>query len=141
MKVWGLSESDIRRIVEEVSGKEYEGNLIINNMSENLAKRVPTYTVTLRVQDSRGSGASLSLSWAGERRSIAACWHAHRDVMQEFFHAGATRIQTVWIDYKSEEDFENNHRETLFKNVGSMAYPVYPRDKCAHDGCIFRTSY
>jgi len=85
---------------------------------------------TLRVKSSRGTGAKISSSG---RRSVAACWHAHRDFMRELFEISPSAVLTsMHAKYNGLEGFNQSYLATADINVGSQALPVSFAQAC---GC------
>lgn len=117
MELRGLGKERVKEIVEEVSAVNYAGNLIAV-VSDLGTKRVPGSRFTLQVRSSRGEGARRSGSG---RRTVAACWHAHRDTMAAIFNeAPDVRLTTMLADYRGRDDFEDSFEDTGSHNVGSM---------------------
>jgi hypothetical protein len=113
---------ELQRALENVN-KQYDGNIRFQRFDGG----VKWTNFTLRVNDSRGPGAGSS--WGG-RRSISACWHAHRDFMKELYklNDGATII-SVCARYDGREDFEAKFEATGSQNVGSRMQPAF-RESC-----------
>ena len=86
---------------------------------------------TLRVHNSSGKGAHLS---ASGRRTVSACWHVHRDVMQALFSAHPqASIASGLAKYRNGEDFLANFGRTYYANAGSQARPVAYGTLCLCD--------
>lgn len=83
---------------------------------------------TLRVRSSHGPGHSRTMQ---NRRSVAACWHVHRDFMYILFTLyPETTLVSAMATYKGAADFRAMHRFTGEQNRGSMARPLRARDAC-----------
>ena len=126
MLIRKVSESDFSRIVREVSDSLYNGNLkVIESRDDGV--RFPRVRAQLRANSSREVGARRS--WSG-RRTVSACWHAHRDVYREVFrqYPDAT-IQTSMARYTAD-NFENTYPRTGDQNIGSMVSPAYMPELC-----------
>ncbi len=67
------------------------------------------------------------------RRSVGACWHAHRDFLRAVFaHAPAATVRTRFARYTAE-GFEQQFPPTGDVNIGSQYYPVTMPDCCGCD--------
>lgn len=128
MIVTGIDEATIVDTVRKVSELHYGGNLTIKNsatLSPNRAR------FTLRVRDSSYLGARRAPSG---RRTPAACWHAHRDVMRALYgHNAYARIQSAIADYKGCDHFMATFPSTGRVNVGSIMQPCRMQDLCECD--------
>jgi hypothetical protein len=124
MIVTGVQAHEIEQIVELVSKDQYNGSIelkSLNTLSRNRA------SFTIRARDSRAHGARRS--WQG-RRTIAACWHAHWDVLAKLFekYPHAT-VKTALATYTAET-FERRALHTAEINIGSMMQPAYMTELC-----------
>lgn len=125
MKVKGITEQQLRAIVETVSFEMYDCNVIFNREPERKGNFV---FFTLRVNDSSRDGHRITHSG---RRHHSACWHVHRDVMREIFDANADAILvTALARYEGRDDFERKYPATGETNVGSMMQPLYMINAC-----------
>ena len=117
---------DIEKALD-TANKLFDGNLMFNNFQRLSDTR---YRVTLRVKNSHGKGARLSVprytldpkdQQGKQRRLINACWHAHG----EFFDAlpEGTRIQARDIVTYPGAEWQDS-------NIGSMMFPYYFSDAC-----------
>jgi hypothetical protein len=137
MIVWGVSPEEVTKIIRHISASDYDGNLI--------ADGTPTHTGTtersgvhfkLRVSDSAGPGAKITVdrfgtSKKGYRRTVSACWHAHRDVMLMLFDwYPEARLKSAVADYRGAESFLKQFPGTGYANVGSLVFPVAFQDSC-----------
>lgn len=126
MQIRGIPDEDtIRRIVDQVSEVQYGGNLECYTLGR---VNGTTLTMTLRVKDTSGPGARRAArpSKGGKgRRLIAACWHAHRDVMLAIFNVNPdARITTMMADYRGIDGFLRHYLDTAGHNVGSVMEPA-----------------
>lgn len=129
MRVYGVTELQLREILAVVNKSRYRGNLEFTYL-EIKGKRKQYLSFTLRVRDSKGMGARLSHSG---RRMVAACWHAHRDFMRELFHQfPSATLQSCQAKYQGEVHFLKTFDSTGDKNIGSMAQPLPYRMACDH---------
>ncbi len=125
MNLWGIDENELAQIIDQVSRDLYDGNLTANRLDRVNGRCV---AFTLRVSSSKAPGARRSGSG---RRSVAACWHAHRDVMAVIFDRNpAARVKSAFADYRGKEAFEDLFPNTGDHNVGSMMRPVMIEDCC-----------
>lgn len=128
MKVKGITESELRQIVSDVSEFYYDGNLTFKREPETIGNFVH---FTLRVNDSSGEGARRSGSG---RRTVSACWHAHKRVMLDIFGENPDAILvSALARYEGQGDFLAKYEATGDTNVGSMAAPVAMRYSCDCD--------
>lgn len=90
--------------------------------------RPHVYDFTLRIADSRMVGAAVA---ASGRRSVNACWHAHRDVMSALFaqHSRMTLTSAV-TRYLGRSGFLDAFADTGYRNIGSLAQPVKAVNAC-----------
>lgn len=112
-----LDAQALATIVEEVSDAAYGGNLKVQ--AETLSARRTRFT--LKVKNSRAQGAHRSGSG---RRTVSACWHAHRDVMHALFYVDASaRIASGMAKYEGFDSFRSIFARTYYRNVGSLHSP------------------
>lgn len=117
MKLYGVSPDQLRDVVLFVSNRDTDGNLTFNNFTPSRS----FVTFTLRVNNSKGKGAKRSGSG---RRTVSACWHTHKAVMQEIFNRyPQARIVSALATYNGADDFARKFPETAYHNVGSMFAP------------------
>ncbi len=125
MQLWGVQEQELADIVSNVSDRDYQGNLIFNNGPERVNGR--SIRFTLRVSDSKRSGAhhSAPTPWSDGRRTVSACWHATRDVLEAIFQEfPEARVKSAMADYRGQEDFSRKFPDTYHVNVGSQVAPA-----------------
>jgi hypothetical protein len=100
--------------------------LVLDFLKHN--REINAVQFTLKVADSRGVGARRS--WSG-RRTVSACWHAHRDVMIDIFELNPNaNLKTAMAHYKNKESFYDLYPGTGGKNIGSQFQPAYAEDLC-----------
>ena len=133
MIVTGVTFADIQAIVEHVSRTKYDGDLEIkegHDLSRNRA------SFTIRARNSAAHGARRS--WQG-RRTVAACWHAHWDVLAVLLekHPHAT-VKTAMATYTADT-FEDRALDTATISIGSMMQPTYMPELCNCIGHISGT--
>jgi hypothetical protein len=125
MKVKGISASELCAIVREVSGRDYDGNVIFKREPELIGNFL---FFTLTVIKSANPGGKRSPSG---RKVSAACWHAHRDIMQVIFNSNPDALLvTALARYDGKQDFEYSFPTTGETNIGSMYEPFYMQDAC-----------
>ncbi len=62
----------------------------------------------------------------------AVCWHGFRDYFRACFRLEPNAVfATAYDTWNGSEDFENRHRASATRNIGSQMYP-----KCAADACM-----
>ncbi len=124
MKLYNVPSDDLRSIVLEVSQNQYNGNLRFNNFDPRKA----FVNFTLRVSNSKGKGAKNS---ASGRRTVSACWCAHRAVMRVIFDRFPNaRLVSAIATYNGKADFDQKHIDTRYHNVGSIMYPATMGELC-----------
>lgn len=137
MLVYGVSAYEVRKAVETVSA-DWDGNVELKSLTDKSNSRGGRASYALRAVSSHESGARRSGSG---RRTIASCWHVHRDVLRELFKinpnarvvSGLGKIvdgkfkHTV---YKGSKGFENDFPGTAWINVGSAMCPAYIGQLC-----------
>lgn len=111
----GAVEDDVLAAVDVVR-RWYNDNVSVE-ISGSGGTRVPWVRFRLRVDSSRGPGARRSSSG---RRTVAACWHVHRDVFGIIFgRLPQARITTAMADYKGAQGFRDGFLPTFDANVGN----------------------
>lgn len=127
-----MGVEQVRAIVKRVSEEKYGHNLVVDAGDLGTVRR-PGTNFVLRVRLSKGPGARRSGSG---RRTVAACWHAHRDVMMDIFAAAPdARLTSALADYRGAADFAASFPATGHHNVGSMMEPAAIANccECAED--------
>jgi len=125
MKIKNVTANQLTAIVDEVSREQYDGNIIFKRYPCQIGGFIH---FTLRVASSKDDGAKVS---ASGRRSVALCWHGHRDVMQAIFDAHPDAILvTAMARYEGAEGFDDTYPATGDQNIGSMMQPLSYRDAC-----------
>lgn len=126
MLIRKVSRDQFAAVVSKVS-ESYGGNIIVHHDMREDGVRFPRLTGRIRVESSRASGARRS--WSG-RRTVSACWHAHRDVFRELFaqYPEAT-VQTSMARYTAS-NFEDVYPDTGNRSIGSMMAPAYMPELC-----------
>jgi len=120
MKLYKVSIDDLISIVGLVSVRSYSGNVIFKTGPTQATRNCVNFT--LRAKSSFDKGARRSHRG---RKMFAACWHAHRDVMQELFKQfPQARLQSALADYRGAADFFETFDATGASNIGSNAHPV-----------------
>lgn len=124
MKIKGINESDLRAAVHDASEALYNGNITFRREPE---KEGNFLFFTLAVKWCGGRGAHHT----AQRRTAAACWHAHRDVMRAIFkRAPAALLVTALARYEGSEGFEHEFPYTGNLQIGSMMNPRTRRESC-----------
>lgn len=112
MKVWGLSEAQIRQAVSE-AGLTIWGDWAGNGLySDGKAIRVRLCIDRTQPRDEAGLAPFQSVSRQG-RRLPYVTWEGHREFMRIVFRMnGEARIKSAIADYKGREDFWASHPST-----------------------------
>jgi len=119
-----IDATELRGIVRIASDATYAGNVIANAEDVRTLKD-GTHVVrfSLRVRSSREKGAHKS---PRGRRTVSACWHAHRDIMREIFrHDPDAFVGSMMARYEGELSFLARFPATYYRNAGSMARPIH----------------
>jgi len=123
MKIKGITESQLEQATREASTALYDGNVELRNVEHH----GPWTHFKLRVNDCHKPGTHLG----HQRRTVSACWHAHRDVMRAIFRlAPDALLVTALARYEGSEGFEHEFPATGYANVGSMMKP-----RARHEAC------
>jgi hypothetical protein len=125
MRIKGITESELRTIVEGVSDRLYEGNIKFKREPEQVGNFLH---FTLTVVNSADAGGRISHSG---RRVAALCWHGHRDVMLDIFaaHPDALLV-TALARYDGQNDFHDKFPATGRMNIGSYYAPMDMQHAC-----------
>jgi len=124
MRITGISSADLYAALEETSAKLYDGNLQFNREPERQGSWLH---FTLRVKTCGEPGTHIGM----HRRTIYACWHAHRDVMRAIFkRAPDATLHTGIASYYGSKGFEHEFPYTAHQNIGSI---MQPRER--HQAC------
>lgn len=131
MEIKGLTGDEFRAVVERVSAADYAGNISLVDAPRALNMRGDRFRARIRASRSALQGARRT--WTG-RRSVAACWHAHRDVLALMFaeHPHAV-VRTTFAVYRGAEGFRDNFPGTGRRNIGSAYTPVRMPELCDCD--------
>lgn len=132
IKQKALDPNEIFTIVDRVSNGMYGGNIIVKHSNRHSPNVI---TLTIRALYSNRLGARRSYSG---RRSISACWHAHRDVIRAILtrypEATITTGLLGPIRYEGLQHFEATYPDTGSIDIGSMFQPAQIADLCECDG-------
>jgi len=118
------------------AGELYNYNLQIANVSDPKNKECTAFTFILRVKSTRGPGTKWSVDTFGYRgrRTIFACWHAHRDFLREVFAINPNAyVRTDIAVYKGEQDFKLKLPGTYYSLLGLhrvLPPPIGKRCNC-----------
>jgi hypothetical protein len=129
MKIWGLTEQEIRDSAAEVGltiHSDWSGHGIYADGR------------ALRCRLALGGGERNANGFLpyqrrgfSKRRIPSVCWHGHRDFMRACFRRNSeARIKTAFADYRGTEDFEFEFEATGDRNIGSLFEPMSMRDAC-----------
>lgn len=120
----------LRVAIDAMNDTPHYGGDVDTILIKSETVRPRCYDFTLRIAGHWMTGAAIT---ASGRRSINACWHAHRDVMAALFaqHSRMTLTSAV-SRYLGRSGFLDTFADTGYRNVGSLAQPVRAVDAC---GC------
>lgn len=126
MKIYGVSESQIEKIIESIPNLDWK-------RLETVGPRRPHVEVTLKVKSSRGLYAKRGV---GGRRTVAACFHGHAAFMKAVFaiRPGAL-IKSTMATWDGAADFAERFEDVGERNIGSRMEPIAFRDSCS---CVGR---
>ena len=126
MKIKGITENDLRAALNDASTELYADNLQFNREPEREGNFLH---FTLRVKNSHEPGAARAST--SNRRLVAACWHAHRDVMRAIFRrAPDALLVTALARYEGTAGFEHEFPHTGTQNAGSIMQPRARQNCC-----------
>lgn len=133
MIVKGLNKLEMEQAAAEVGVRFGEGLTPLNDKRDRWRCRLAT--VQVPYTGPRGGrhtkGKYERQSWRGRRLTSCVCWHGYRDFMQEVFRVNPNAvIKTGFAKYEGLAGFEENYRNTYYKNVGSMMSPAAYGDLC-----------
>ncbi len=76
-------------------------------------------------------GATTCAHGCRPPRMASVCWHGHQAFMRALFAlAPDARFVTGVITYKGAADFEREHDETGWRNIGMQCAPIAHREAC-----------
>lgn len=126
MLIRNVTRSQVEAVLAQV-GESYGDNLTTHADMHQMGSRVIRVQGRIRAESSRGPGARRS--WSG-RRTVSACWHAHRDFYRALFAAyPQATVQTTMARYTAS-NFEDVYPGTGNQNIGSMFAPAYMPELC-----------
>jgi hypothetical protein len=129
MKLYGVTPDQLMDLVRAVSDKCFDGNVILRECEARGVTK-PYVHFTLRVEDSRGPGAKISIRMGRERHLPAACYHAHWAIMWAIFQVyPMAQLHTMWARYTAP-DFKEKAFKVGRVNIGSRAFPVQFIESC-----------
>lgn len=132
MKVYGVNAAGVGTVIRDVSHARYEDNLIAKSCEDRSNSKGGRAVFTLQVIDShRGRPGAIGVPGrTGEgphgmkRRSNAACWHAHWDVVEELLRrypdarvTSGFRLRDVAVTYTADT-FRETALATAHLDVG-----------------------
>lgn len=140
MVVKGVTLEDLAKAMARASGA-YDGNLefayspvALNQRGDRWRFRVKARSgAKNRRTGERPPGCMVRYCpFRGvERGAAAACWHAFRDFMRALLELKPEAvIKSAAATYRGSEGFEENYRETGWRNIGSQMYPLHHADAC-----------
>lgn len=114
MKVWGLSEAQIRAALKEARLTPWgEGYLGTGGIYEDgRALRVRLCVDRTQPRDENGLLPWQKTGYRG-RKTPYVTWEGHREFMRICFRMnGSARIKSAIADYKGRDDFKEKHPST-----------------------------
>lgn len=150
MKVYGACASEVYDVVHAVSRDRYDGNLVLKSCEDRSNSRGGRATFTLQVVDShRGRPGVIGVPGhtgngphGMKRRSNAACWHAHWDVIEELLRrfpkgrvCSGFRLRDVAVTYTADT-FRETALATAHLNVG-RGEPITMPQCCECDHSLY----
>jgi hypothetical protein len=147
MKIWNVTEADIRQCAEATGVAifaDWNGNGI---RKDGRALNFRLALGSERVAEGTYRGANgrkrtfpllwqrkgTSAAWSQEepRRIASVCWHGHYAFMRYLLAlVPEARIKTAFADYRGLDEFLRDAPETGEKNIGSSYYPLAMADAC-----------
>lgn len=147
MKIYGASASEVYDAIHAVSHLLYDGNLVAKSCEDRSNSKGGRATFTLQVIDShRGRPGAIGVPGhtgngphGMKRRSNAACWHAHWDVIEELLRrfpdariTSGFRLRDVAVTYTADT-FRETALATAHLDVGRVESITMPRCcECDH---------
>jgi len=124
VKIQGITAAQLRTAIETTSAELYNNNLTFNRDPEQIGSWIH---FTLKINDCHGPGAHLGT----RRRTVYACWHAHRDAIRAIFRATPDALLiTKLARYEGSNGFKHEFPMTGTQNVGSLVQPRNRQDCC-----------
>jgi len=131
MEVRKTSQQELEKAMELLN-KVFDNNITFNNFKQ-INQKGDAFKVTLRVKDSKNSGARRGYTG---RRMINACYHVHGYFFEILFMLNEN------IQIKSLNNYIQKDNIWGFdKNIGSLHNPLYLSDACNCDIDKFETNY
>lgn len=135
MEIKGVTLDEFDDIVSMVSATMYHDNVIVDNSAHALSgtrirARLRTVISSIKVDGEKLSAPGARRS-ASDRYSVAACWHAYRDVLAELFRLYPDAVvRTGMAVYRGAVGFLADYPPTAYQNIGSMMSPRRMPDLC-----------
>ncbi len=124
MRLKGLTIPELIECINEVNC-QYTTTIMFNRSPERKGKWI---YFTLRVRD---INTKFHRRHNTGRKSSYLCWHGHKAVMTAIFNVEPFSIlETGWAKYEGQNDFNNRHKETGNRNIGSINNPLKARKAC-----------
>lgn len=133
MRIIGLTEKELLFACRR-AGKKYNDNLDLADVSSSRNKRGDHFTFRLRVKDSSGPGAQFSpeTMFGGGRKTVQACWHAHRDFFYAVFKINPKAVvHTALATYRGVDDFQEKFMDTAYLKLHSKWEAIAERCRCS----------
>ena len=85
---------------------------------------------TLRVISSKGPGAKISMTSFADRRSVAACWHAHGDLFDALWNLEGGSAGAYYIESAGHGRMRGRCDNWVDRDIGSQYRPVMHSESC-----------
>jgi len=85
---------------------------------------------TLRVISSKGPGAKISMTSFADRRSVAACWHAHGDLFDALWNLEGGSVGAYYIEAGRVGRMHGRGDNWQDFNIGSQFRPIQFSQSC-----------
>ncbi len=118
MKIRNMSKEEIEQALEETN-KKFNDNIIFKKLIEG-----KTFTVTLKVKDSRQKGSRIG---SKGQRMCAACWHAHNAFIKNIFKI---KPDAIVISLKHKIDKKTYDADDFDINMGNTSDPTRLSKMC-----------
>lgn len=130
VSIIGLSTAEIVRALENTN-KLFNGNIVFNRFDTIPRRDGYKFEVTLKVKDSKGTGARLGFTG---RHMINACWHVYGTFFDECFKINpACKIKQCGQSVTKDNNWTD-------KNIGSIMQPLLYSDacECRSNGILYK---
>jgi hypothetical protein len=85
---------------------------------------------TLRVNNSKGPGAKISMASFHDRRTVAACWHVHGDFFDALWNLEGGSVGAYYVEARKVGRMHGRGDNWQDFNIGSQYRPVRFSESC-----------